>query len=369
MKTTEIPYYPNDDRQIIIDTNEFVTDLNKRFVIKAAAMNIRDGKFTVTKDIYGNTQYDELNAGTLVQIPKTKRKLTAGIGQNGKLATGLDVYVSNPYKDEENLHGKWKEVLFGKSKALLQHLLEYEHNVEFNYYTNMIGADEAVKKGQEKYFYQTPQSRIALTNGSNILNMRNPIDRVNYYMLLSHPAVANSYAELEGGTNLQARWYIVDNDEKAKVQVQRKEKSRKLAYMLVTLQDDDEGQPLVDMVKALYLDEARDKSLTPDKAISILEQYGAISEGYNLIEEFFNMRKNDDTRKMFEAYVTLTDLITYAIVQYKDGSIVWKKRLDDGSTTTFTRSDRESMVNSFLLNPSHKNDVLDMITQLSNFRS
>jgi hypothetical protein len=188
-------------------------------------------------------------------------------------------------------------------------------------------------------------------------------------MLLKHPAVANSYAELEYGANMNARWYIVDSDEKAKVQVQKKEKTRNLSFMIVSLQQDDEGKALIEMVKALYLDESRDRGMKPDKAINVLEQYGSSPEGYNAVEEMFNMRKNTDTVKMFEAYVLLTELIMYNIVQFKDGSIIWKRRSDDGSTTTFTRSDRESMVNSFLLNPAHKDEFTSMIMELSNFKS
>jgi hypothetical protein len=42
----------------------------------------------------------------MVQIPKTSRLITAGEGKNGKLATGLDIMISNPYSKDEDLYGK-----------------------------------------------------------------------------------------------------------------------------------------------------------------------------------------------------------------------------------------------------------------------
>jgi hypothetical protein len=92
--------------------------------------------------------------------------------------------------------------------------------------------------------------------------------------------------------------------------------------MLVSLEKEDEGRALTEMVKALYLEQSRDRGMKPDKALTILEEYGSMSEGYNILEEMFNMRKNPDTQSMFDAYVLLTDLIIYNIVQFKDGSIV-----------------------------------------------
>jgi hypothetical protein len=316
----------------------------------------------------GKPQYTFQEASNLSRIPGTSTTLAAGRKPTGELATGLDVFVENPYANEEVYKYQWAyNLLKGRTKVKLQTLLEYKHGVPEGYYTSRISMDVRKSHDENATFFETAESRLVMKDNTAFLNLDNPIHEVQYYMLKAHPQVANSYAELEDGTNQIAEWYIVDDLEKENVVVTKIDKEIAAASALKRIGDD--GQSIT-FVKALGLDAAGKTVLSSEGARRALYDY--YNESDASYEDFMNLvRKWDEApeRAYVLAAAELYDWVRVGIVTYKNGKYTWVRPAGDGrASETYMHPTKTAFINNFILDPSYQEEV-EMIRETFSMKS
>lgn len=356
------PYFKNDTRIIRIETNP-----NKQV---ASKFNYRVPRVTAGGDAIRNeagfVEHTDVELTNAVRVPTTKKTISPCRLPNGRLNTGLDVEVENPYKDEISFRSEiWQKVLKDKPKVLLQHLLEYEHNTEFDYYTSDLPRYTIESaRGAHSKFFTSSQAMIHLNNNTTILHMNNPIHRVRYYTILAHKAIANSYKELED--NFNADWYIVDEDEREVIKQSAVQKDVYATGALAKLCDTKNGEAVIKMAKALEISEANDKSINEAKAQRLVYEYYKKGEvEYQTYKALFELWNDKVRRPEFNAQAELFDMIRYGLISYKAGKYVVNVKGDDGGILeSKVYNTKLDVVMNFLLDPVQKDIVTRLRTQL-----
>lgn len=298
------------------------------------------------------------DAQNITRIPGTSTTLAPGLLPNGRIATGLDIQVKNPYKEEKVYTQEWGErILKGKDKALLQHILEYKHGVAYDYYTSRIDTD-VKKSNSEQVYYEKGESKLIMKDNTAFLDLNNPNDELKYYMLKAHPSIANSYAELEDGGNLDAEWYMVDEFEKDQIKVSRIEREVIAGAALKQIMDAGE-EISIQFCKALELDEASNQSITKEAAQrAIYEYYNNNEDTYNRFIELFEMWKEPVNRSFVIAAAELYDWIKAGLINYRNGKYSWISPAKEGrSSETFMHPSKRAFIDNFMLDPNHQEEV------------
>ena len=294
---------------------------------------------------------------------------------NGRLLTGLDVMVANPYKNDESFHAEWAEKIFkGKDEALLQHLLEYEHNVPFDYYTSLIPAGLLPKENRK--FFQTDERFFRLDNSVTIINMANPRDRVLYYALIArdkkiNPTVAASYDELINGQNTQnCRWYFIDEEEKQAVKMNKTKMRNKIIAAIEAIAEDKKERSIIDMIKVMGVQEASEQNMTAKRAYIVLNDYVEKGEEYaKLFMDNFEIWKDKIRKAEFEAYADIFDMVLFGLVRIKNGKYEVIVRDKTGNSETKLFPNRTQFAREFILDPAYKETVDDLRSSLNAARS
>lgn len=347
-----IKYYNNDTRIVKIEPNPFKKPKQK-FKMKVKRMN---GTQPITNS-EGKVLYKDEEPTNLTRTPGTAKTISPARTTNG-IKTGLDIFVYNPYKDEERFRVDWAEKLFkGKEKAKLQHLLEYEFGFEFDYLTSNIPNEISPSNKENKKFFEKIESKPVLKDNINFFYMNNPVHRINLYTLIASDEVANSYAELEDGLNQHAEWYISDEHEKEKYKLSKIERETKAAAALEELKRTENA--IQQMAKALDLDEASERDLSAVKAARMVyDYYNQNEDSYNKFIEYYEIWKDHGRRNYVIASAELYDYVKYNIIQFRNGKYTWiKKNTTGGPSETYVRSSKFDMINNFLLDPAFQEEV------------
>ena len=348
-----VNFHKNDTRIIRIEPNPFKSMKQK---IKMRIKKTSGGKPIVSQD--GKQIYTEETPRNLTRIPGTSKKLVPVRTTSG-VKTGLDIYVDNVYSDEKTYKVEWAERIFkGNEKVLLQHLLEYELGFPYDYLTNRI-LDGIIPSGKEdKTFFEKSESRPTLDGGVTFLYMNNPIHRVLYYMFLDHPAIANTYAELEDGMNQDAEWFIADMDEKDKIKLTRIERETKAAAALEDMKN-HESDAIMMVAKALDIEEAADRSLTKSKAARMVyDYYNQNIDSYDNYIRIYAQWKDQAKRNWVVSAAELFDYHKAGVVSYRNGKYTWVKRGQGGAPSeTYTYKDKNDFIRSFILDPAYQEEV------------
>jgi hypothetical protein len=321
--------------------------------VNSAGHAIQDGQ--------GNIVKSEVDMPNTVQIPGTSKTITPAITSSG-LKTGLNVYVDNPYKEEENYLFDWAERVFkGKDKVLLQHVLEYKHRKPFNHYTNQLFDEiKPSTKIADFPFFMRTESKLILSGNVTFLNLDNPIDEVKYYMAKAHSDVANSYADLNNGRS-NASYYMVDEVEMTEVEMSKIRKETKASAILEELLE-EESDAIIKMAQALGNE---DKNLKKSKAFIWLGTFYKKGESnYNAFISRYKRYKDPNTRELFYAEALLQDLLNYGIFRKRDNKYYWTKPGDDrNAPEPFEFPSKEKVVKDFLCAPEYQEEV-EMINSL-----
>lgn len=308
------------------------------------------------RDTTGNIRTEEVDAPGMIQVPGTMKTLGPALTPSG-LKTGLNIMVSNPYKDEEVYHPVWGEkVLKGKEKAMLQNILEYKHGKDFNYYTgNIIDRIAPSHKMAELPFFQTERCKVKLDGHVTFLDLKNPVHEVQYYMLRAHSAVANSYADLQEGRNQTAWYYMVDNAEVNEAKVAKIRKKTRAANALEELYN-DAGDVMIKMARAL---ECEDKNLGRDKAYQYVYNYYTRSEqAYARFIKYYDLYKDSARRDQFFAAAELQEYVAANIIRRREDKYYWvKPETDDSPIKTFEWATKEKVIKDFLLAPEYQEEI------------
>ena len=342
----------NDNRKIRVEPNPF-KPVKQKFKMRTKKIN--NGIPVV--NINGEPVFVDEEPQALYRVPGTHRRISAARTNNG-IATGLNKLVSNPYKDTETFKVEWAErILKGKEKVLLQHILEYEFDFDFDHLTHRIPEAAVSSHEPNKKFFQTVESKPMLDGGVSFFDMKTPIHRINYYTMLDHMEIANTWEELGDGSNTNASWYIVDEEAK---QMREKSKAMRTVEGGSSIKElmDSNSDAIVLMAKTLELSEASDKNLTKNKAFNVVyNYYNKNSKSFNDFMDWFGIWKDPGTRNRFIAAAELFEYVRYGVVTYKNGRYTWYKVVPGQASETFTFNGKNNFINEFLLDPAMQEHV------------
>jgi len=346
-------YIKNDKRKIRIEPNPFRSQGNK---FKMRTQKTSGGQPVVSMS--GDPVYVDTTPEALYRVPGTSKRLAPARLSTNALKTGLDHLVPNPYKSLTSYTQEWEIILKGKEQVLLQHILEYECGYGINSLTHRIPPGAIASDKEDKRFFETVESKPKLDGGVTFLHMSNPIHRVNYYTLLAHKAVANTYEGLLDGGNLDAEWYIVDEEAK---HVREKSKSMRVVEAGAALKEltDSNTNAISQMAKALELSEASDRNLTVDKAWNaIYSYYNKNKKNFDQFMEVYKLWKDPVTGR--DKFVAMADLFDYqqqGLVSYKNGKYTWFKITPGEPTQNFMFTGKMGFITEFLLDPASQENV------------
>lgn len=345
-------YNVNDTRKIRIEPNPF-KQVRQKFRMKTQKIN--NGIPVVNTS--GKPVLTEVEPDALYRVPGTSKRVSPGRTQKG-INTGLDKLIDNPYKELEIYTPEWEAVLKGKEKVLLQHLLEYECGYALDYLTHRIPQGPISSDKIDKKFFETPESKPRLDGNVTFLHLDNPIHKVNYYTLLAHKAVANTWEELLDGGNDDAEWYIVDDEAK-----QLRKKSKVIIEVeggaaLNELRKSD-SDAIIQCAKALDLSEASDLNMSKDKAFNAIHAYyNSNRASFDEFMKVYELWKDPVTgRGKFIAMAEIFDYLQKGLISYKNGRYTWYKTLPGEPAETFTFNGKTNFIVEFLLHPAMQDNV------------
>lgn len=293
-------------------------------------------------------------------IPNTFMVLQSD--KTGKLKTGLNVFVDNPYKDTNPTELPNKDFAFviGKDKILLQHLKEIEYNLNLNHLT-----DEALDRSKRgsldnPTFYQT--FRWKCNDGLTIFDLNKMSDDLAYYAMLESKFFANSKKELDENKFPFAIHYISLENESDELKYKKKYLKDK-AKGTLTFGELANPESQRKFVKVL-LPQIGKGTLSDIQAYNALstaiEDNAKLPDGKSFIDKFMQLYDEVQTPKgkeAFEASVLLQEFINSRVVTEKQG------------TYTFVSKDivigqNKAKAIEFIINPEKQDLLEEMETQL-----
>lgn len=312
----------------------------------------------------GRFQTEELQIDAVLAPGAKQRFVVPRRRDNRQLLTGLDVAVPNPYKDETYfIDEKFEKVLKGKDKVKLQYILEFEHGVAFDYYTSNI-ADKLPVKGSDRKFFESDNASISLGNDMIYLRMSNPTDRVMYYALTarhdgSTPTVALNYAELtENPKAIYCKWYFLDEEERQSVKLNKVERKNKIAFALETIRNSKRSEDLAVMAKVLEIEDARDLSLSAEKAYLLINDYATSdTKRGDLFLDKFDIYKDKIRKVELDAEADIFNFVNYGIIGYRNGKYEVQFKDKSGSLESKLFNSKGELARGFILDPAYKEQV------------
>jgi hypothetical protein len=250
-----------------------------------------------------------------------------------------------------------------KEKITRQELLEYKHNREKDYYTGAgLTMSEMVRtvQGDGKFkFYQLPESRVDLEDGATFLNLDNPIHEVNYYMLLVHPSIATSYAELENRP--WCTHYVVDDDEKIERESVTLRKYNITGAYLEDLYASKDGL-IQEVAKVLYIPNAHALK-SKDAAYDAINKFIRLSDtNYENFIAFYKMAKDNTRKTEFVSNAMLANYVHYDVIKNRGYTYMWNELMNENGERHLFEWKSKVEVLAFLDNPLYK----DQHTKLAN---
>jgi hypothetical protein len=276
----------------------------------------------------------------------------------GKLKTGLDVMVDNPYKTEEKdtIKPGFEPYIYGKEKIKLQYLLEYKHGVRPNYYSDDAPVKEVAGKDdtEKTPFFQTEKFKVVITDKGLMLDTDKHLDELTYYFLKSSTRCAPNLAS--ANPNLH-EYYIGQENESEEKLFNKVQLVDKAVSILVNPDFSDEFK--VKIAKVLKLAK---KETTGVKAHMLLRSYITenVKDQKERVVYFLDITeslKTPEGKEKLEAKALLEDLINYRVISSTGDIYKWKNR-------DITIGTNKTAAVEFLLNPLKQDEVLELEREL-----
>jgi hypothetical protein len=296
----------------------------------------------------------------LVTLPGTYKNICP-MNKRGGVITGLEEMVPNKYQDDKvykpsaSKDFNWKDILAKQPFVRLQHILEYEHGVRYNYYTGnfRIPNDRFLTESELSdisYFANPANCSVKMDNNVKVLDMDSPTDELAYYMLKARKDVAKSYSDLENDKGGK-RWVLVDDKEKVKsTATSRIKKDKAAAHLLelFELNSDD----IFDMASVC----GRVDIVTKEDAYVFIGNFMEQGEtNLNFFEAHYKMWKDIPTRQEFANLAKLEKYVKAGIMSKNNNKYYYNHRNPDtGATETFEWTNAINCVKSFLMAPEFK---------------
>lgn len=319
-------------------------------------------------DSQGRIVKSDVPVSDAVQVPGTSKTIAPILTSSG-LRTGLEQIVENPYKNLEGYSPSWGEKVFkNKEKVALQHILEYKHGREYDYYSSRH-MDNIVKSTElhEKPFFLTDKCKLRLDGNVVFLNLNNPLDEVRYYMVKAHPYVANSYKDLDEGRNRKAGYYIVDEAEVMDLKLEKVRKETRAAAALEEL-NTKEDSIIINMAFALGME---DRSPSKVKSYKYIHSYyNRSEENYAVFNKFYEMYKDSARREFFFANGIVQDMLNHSVLRTRDSKYYWiMPETEDKPLRTFEWASKDRLITEFILAPEYHEEFNIMKSILESRKS
>jgi hypothetical protein len=340
-------------KKIKIEPSPFVSTKIK---VKMSMPRTTSAGFAVKDQTTGKISTMDVDPPNMIQVPGTSKTIAPLLTPSG-LRTGLEFIVDNPYKDLDVYMPTWGEkVLKGKEKASLQHILEYKHGREYDYYTNKhfdkIFASHTMN---DQPFFLTDKSKLLLDGNVVYLNLDNPLDEIKYYLCRIHPYIANSYEELNEGKNLSAKYFISDSESKVDVKAEKIMRQNKAIAALEDLNSKEDSM-VINMALALGMN---DTSVSKEKSYSyVYNTMNRSDQDFAIFMKYYSMYKDKARREYWLATALLQELLNYRVVSQRNNKIYWvQPETDTTQLTTLEWKSKEAMINEFLTDPAYQKEV------------
>jgi len=298
-------------------------------------------------------------------LNKTKIGLNVGniyrpllSASTGKLVTGLTKLVDNPYKElkKEEIKSNFEPYILGKEKIKLQHLLEYQHGQEPNFYSDE--ASKLVPLNSEEIknikYMQNKDTFQKITDVGLVLDLSKPEDEVAYYYMTAKAACAPSRDKILKGIH---EFYIGYENEDSERTYSKAQLVDKAIYELQNPEITDELKSKIAKVLGLI---TRDSS--PQRVYTSLRNFVSDTDknqkdNIKLFLEIISSLEDPKFREAFNAEALLSDLVAYYVVTLKTGTYTWKQE-----NLPIGYNKLEAV--AFLLNPHKQGEVEQLELQL-----
>lgn len=342
----------NDRRTIRLEPNPFyrmsIKVKQSQAKTNVSGMAIRDEHGQVSTAISDNP----VNS---ITVPGTGMVIGPALTPTG-MATGLDIIVDNPYSDEVVYSPDWGEkILKGKERALLQHVLEYKHGKEYNFYRSDLMDNVSGKNDIHKLpFFLKPECKVTLTGNVVFLNMGNPLHELHYYMLRVHPKIAHSYEDLKEGLDKNKIYYFSDESQTQDFKMKELRKKNKAISIIEALNENPKD--IIMMARALKFDEIE---ITQAKAYSYVNEYIKGSDiNYATFIKYYELYNDAARRELFIGAAKLQEYMVHGLIRKRDNKYFYiQPETNLGPMRTFEFQSEDKIINDFLIAPEYADEV------------
>jgi hypothetical protein len=256
------------------------------------------------------------------------RVLTSG--STGRLKTGLDIMVDNPYKslDKEQVKSGFEPVIFNKEKVKLQHILEYKHGVPVDFYTDMpitneVYTKELLARNKEIPFFQRGEFKVKLSDSGLMLDTDNHMDELKYYFLKASNKCAPSGEKANPSIH---EFYIGAENESEEKLFSKTELIDKATALLVTGVISDDYKIKISKVLGLTKKEVNAKKAHMALRNYVVEKHKNQLERVKEFIELVEGLSEPKNKERLEAKALLEDLISYRVVTSASDIYEWKSK-------------------------------------------
>jgi hypothetical protein len=279
--------------------------------------------------------------------------------ERGKLITGLEELVTNPYKDlemvelrdEYHLDETWDEKFLGnilkKDKITRQTWYEILDGVSKNYYTSRIKGNKMFSnsvfstgiKDSERSYLQ--KFSVILYDGVNVFTSKTSRGRMAIQLVKSHTLVAPSK---DHANNSIHHFYIADEDEAEQEKLKKDESFNEAIYELygllkkqneykiyqfTSLLTNHVGSPIVKgKVNSIVVNSALNKYIKNEK-----DKYQ--SENIEKFMETLKMLKKKDQAGRFEVTFLVRQALNTNTLGVRDGYYLWHSKVNEPAVYKF----------------------------------
>lgn len=277
----------------------------------------------------------------------------------GKLVTGLDKMVDNPYKElpKEKIKPGFEPYIFEKEKVKLQHLLEYKHGRTPNFYNDDASKPVPLNANEisQINYMQHKDTFQKITDVGLVLDLSKPEDEVAYYYMTAKSVCAPSREKILKGIH---EFYIGFENEDAERSYTKAQLVDKAIYELQNPDLTDEVKSKIAKVLGLVSRDAAPQRVYTTLRTFIIEKDKDQKEKIKKFLDIVTNLSDENFRERFNAEALLADLVDYFIVTNKSGTYNWKK---GGLTLAYNKTEAIN----FLLDPHKQGEVESMEAELN----
>lgn len=287
--------------------------------------SVQNRRLTVTSPTGQTTSTDSVPKSTLTFALQRKR--------DGLLNSGLDYYVSNPYKakslEEAKLPSNWAgNNIWKEDRITRQQELELKYNKEPGFLTSVPNYNMR-KRNKDVVATYLEEFRFRLENVENKIDLETLKGEIMYEAAKVSSIIATSKEEITPFSS----FYIAEVNEEEEKRAQRKRTLGKAVAALEDMYDNhtDSLRKIAVILRIINAHESKISNLALYDKVS--DYINHISKGRTNIEKFMDvvrLYKEKGSRKRFEAIFFLRELVGYNILSELKGSYLW--RVKEGSS-------------------------------------